>query len=186
MAMLRRWGLLGCFAATLALATPAGARDDAATYRLAERLVSAVNAVRARAGLSRIALSPHLGLVAQALAEDLAARRTLSHEDGKGAGLAARLARAGYRYAVAVENLAAGFATPEETVAQWMTSPGHRANMLEPHVTEAGVGFVERLADRPGKGYRYYWALDMAKARVDGASGRGATLDQPQARVLRP
>ena len=34
----------------------------------------------------------------------------------------------------------------------WMNSPGHRENILNPDLTELGVGFYQ------GSGsYRYYW-----------------------------
>ncbi len=51
------------------------------------------------------------------------------------------------------ENIAAGYATPEETVAQWMESPGHRANILNEDYTELGVGYFYREDSE----YRHYW-----------------------------
>ncbi|TXK87566.1 sporulation protein, partial [Parageobacillus sp. SY1] len=36
-----------------------------------------------------------------------------------------------------------GQRTPQEVVAAWMNSPGHRANILNKNYTHIGVGFEE-------------------------------------------
>lgn len=59
-------------------------------------------------------------------------------------------ANAGTYYAG--ENIAAGNATAAATVEQWMNSPGHGNNILNPNYTHLGVGYV----NTPG-GYRHYW-----------------------------
>ncbi len=51
------------------------------------------------------------------------------------------------------ENIAAGQWTPEEVVADWMNSPGHRANILNGKFTKLGVGYVYV----PGDMYGHYW-----------------------------
>ena len=64
----------------------------------------------------------------------------------------------GYRYCTVAENLALnldsrGFETRQlarNAVEGWKASPGHRANMLRPHVTEIGVAVV-RAPDRDPK-----------------------------------
>jgi len=42
----------------------------------------------------------------------------------------------------AAENLARGYPTADSTVAAWMASPGHRANILDPALTQVGVAAV--------------------------------------------
>ena len=64
----------------------------------------------------------------------------------------------GYRYCLVAENLAMnldsrGFETralARDAVEGWKNSPGHRANMLQPTVTEIGVA-VARAPDRDPK-----------------------------------
>ena len=46
-----------------------------------------------------------------------------------------------YPVADMAENIASGHLTPEEVVAGWMDSDGHRENILDPYFTELGVGF---------------------------------------------
>lgn len=47
------------------------------------------------------------------------------------------------------ENVASG-QQPNQVVAAWMNSPGHRANILNPRYTEIGVGFAR---DASGRSY---------------------------------
>ncbi len=46
----------------------------------------------------------------------------------------------GYDYRMLAENLAFGYLTPQAVVQAWMNSPGHRANILNPNLTQVGVG----------------------------------------------
>lgn len=46
--------------------------------------------------------------------------------------------KVGYDYAYAGENLAQGFDTSAGVNTGWMNSPGHRANILNPHYTDVG------------------------------------------------
>ena len=39
------------------------------------------------------------------------------------------------------ENIAMGQITPAEVVRDWMNSPGHRANILDPSYVYIGVGY---------------------------------------------
>lgn len=48
------------------------------------------------------------------------------------------------------ENVAYGQKTPQEVMQAWMTSPGHRRNILNPRYTQIGVGSVNN-------GRSIYW-----------------------------
>ena len=54
-------------------------------------------------------------------------------------------------YMFAGENIAAGFRTPEEVIAGWFASEGHRENMLSADYNRVGVGCYK-------VGERNYWA----------------------------
>jgi uncharacterized protein YkwD len=69
--------------------------------------------------------------------------------------LAERAAEFEYEYWMIGENLAAGQTSPEQVVADWMASPGHRENMLGETYTEVGVGL------RQGGDYGLYWVLEF-------------------------
>lgn len=53
------------------------------------------------------------------------------------------------------ENIAAGYRTPNEVVAGWMNSAGHRANILNPNFEELGVGYI--YFDNDPNAYCHYW-----------------------------
>ena len=68
-------------------------------------------------------------------------RNYFEHENPDGEDAADRIARAGYEWTAIGENIAKGQPTPAEVMADWMTSPGHCANILEPLFESQGVGF---------------------------------------------
>lgn len=49
----------------------------------------------------------------------------------------------GYPHRLAAENLAAGYESVESLVDGWMSSPGHRANMLSPLLRDLGVAVID-------------------------------------------
>jgi uncharacterized protein YkwD len=154
--------LLACLV-TAVLAT-AAARADEAEVAIAARLLTLVNATREREGLLPLRIDARLMQAAQGLADDLAARRVLSHTDRRGGRPPARFARVGYAYSIAEEAVAGGQASCEEVVAAWLASPSHRAILLDPGAVDAGVGYVFRVDDKPGRGLGYYWVIDLGRA----------------------
>jgi uncharacterized protein YkwD len=120
------------------------------------RIVELVNAERAKAGCSRVTLDASLTKAAQAHSNDMAAHRNMSHTGSDGSSPGDRLTRAGYTWRTYGENVAYGYATPERVMAGWMSSPGHKANILNCAFKEIGVGLAQ-----PDN----YWTQDFATAR---------------------
>ena len=115
-------------------------------------MVELTNAERAAAGLAPLTASPQLSDAARAYAGILAGGDCFAHTCGPVPGLADRGERAGYTGWTSLgENLAAGQPSPEEVVREWMASPGHRANILDPAFAEIGV------ATATGGPYGIYW-----------------------------
>ena len=100
-----------------------------------------VNAERQRAGLTQLRPSPNLNRAAAWKSEDSsAAPPNFSHTDSLGRSPFQRVKDCGYPGSGAGENIAYGYATPEEVVQAWMASSGHRANILNRSYVVAGVG----------------------------------------------
>lgn len=57
------------------------------------------------------------------------------------------------------ENIASGQATPEDVMKSWLSSAGHKANILSPEYTKMGLGYSEGLSNGQ---YRGYWAQEFA------------------------
>ncbi len=120
-------------------------------------IVSLTNEVRAEAKLAAVAPNSLLSKAARAYAEYLARTGQFSHTaDGKEP--AKRAEAAGYKYCEIGENLALhqdsrGFEARDlaaKAMTGWINSPGHRANLMAPFVTEIGVG-VAKAADAAPK-----------------------------------
>ena len=57
----------------------------------------------------------------------------------------------GIRFSSAGENIAMGQSTPAQVMNSWMSSEGHRSNILNQNFTQIGVGLAK------GGSGRYYW-----------------------------
>ena len=116
-------------------------------------LLRLTNLERQKVGLPPLKLSSQLSRAAQAHSLDMADKRYFSHTGLNGLSMVDRAKASGYKYSALGENIAAGRATPEGTVRQWMNSYGHRANILNSKFTEIGFGY----ANAPNSPYRHYW-----------------------------
>lgn len=120
------------------------------------RIVELVNAERGKVGCSALTLNATLSKVAQAHSEDMALHQNMSHSGSDGSSPGDRITRAGYTWSTYGENVAYGYASPEQVMAAWMASPGHKANILNCAFKEIGVGLAQPDA---------YWTQDFATAR---------------------
>lgn len=59
-----------------------------------------------------------------------------------------RIVAAGYAYASAAENIAAGHSSAAAVMNGWMNSSGHRANILSTGVNELGIGHYQQAGDQ--------------------------------------
>jgi len=150
----RAWVVLGA-----PLSPPASADAAAVSRRLLE-LVNEARADARRCGWKRfkaappLSLSEVLGRAARAQADDMARHGSLSHAGSDGSTPAGRATRAGYRWKLVGENIAAGQATPEQVVAEWLESPGHCSNIMDPAYAEMGVAFAYEARSEKG----IYWS----------------------------
>jgi uncharacterized protein YkwD len=131
-----------------------------------ERVIAALNALRARQGLAPVAASPALRAIARRHSADMAAHGEVAHVLPGTGDLAARLRRGGVGYRRAVENVARA-ATGLEAHEVAAESPAHRANMLDPAVKLAGVGIART---RAGAGEPVVY---LTQILIDPAARRG-------------
>ncbi|MFE5215780.1 CAP domain-containing protein [Streptomyces sp. NPDC056626] len=115
-----------------------------------------VNAERAKAGCQPLTLNSTLTKAAQAHSADMAAHQNMSHTGSDGSTPGDRITRAGYTWSSYGENVAYGYSTPEQVMDGWMTSPGHRANILNCSFKEIGVGLAQPNS---------YWTQDFGTAK---------------------
>ncbi|MEU6383651.1 CAP domain-containing protein [Streptomyces bauhiniae] len=140
---------------TATAATPSTPQPAATASGDVARVVELVNAERAKVGCSPVKLNSTLTKAAQDHSADMAAHNTMSHTGSDGSDPGSRITAAGYRWSAYGENVAYGYATPEQVMAGWMDSPGHRENILNCSYQEIGVGLAQ-----PGS----YWTQDFGTA----------------------
>jgi uncharacterized protein YkwD len=149
------------FLAALALA---GCGAPTARYAVHEvpvdgaRAAALVSQYRAAHGLGSVSVDNRLTRVAAAQARGNAELGELSHEVG--GAFPVRLASFGAAdRARAAENLAAGSATLDGTLAQWKASREHNRNLLMRDARHMGIARV----DAPGARMKHFWALVLAE-----------------------
>jgi uncharacterized protein YkwD len=98
-----------------------------------------------------------LRAVARAHSTDMGTRRYFDHNSLDGRTPFQRMMAAGYNSSPMGENIAAGNATAEATVTQWLNSPGHCRNIMNPSFRALGVGY----ANVAGSQYRHYWTQNF-------------------------
>jgi uncharacterized protein YkwD len=125
-----------------ARATPAPAGGEVRSNAAGDEIVVRTNVERQKLGLPALARSAALMSAAQLQANQMAALNKMAH-DLPGASYPSpddRLDAVGYRMSASGENVAEGYPSPTAVVAGWMTSPGHRENIVSTRFTEMGAG----------------------------------------------
>jgi len=125
----------------------------------AQKLLQRINHERMARGISALTNSFPLNAIAQSHASDLARNNMRGHTGSDSSKLVDRLQRIHYSVRAAAENAAYGFLQPLKVLKQMMGSTEHRANILNPYLTEAGVG----LAVNDSSNFRYYWVVTFAR-----------------------
>jgi uncharacterized protein YkwD len=124
---------------TATISAPVVGPTPTATY--ADRVLALTNAERTSRGLRALAFSRCADGYADSWARALSLAGSLSHQPLSPI-LSACAARG------VGENVAFGNVTPEQLVAMWMNSAGHRANILNAAFTHLGVGDVTTSTGR--------------------------------------
>ncbi len=109
----------------------------------AQTLFESANHERAAKGLAPLKWSATLAEAAHLHAQLMAAKSTLSHQLPGEPGMADRASQAGARFSSLAENVAEG-PSAESIHQQWMKSPPHRANLLDPQLDSVGIAVAER------------------------------------------
>ncbi len=101
-------------------------------------IISLINQARASANLSTLTVNSQLTIAAQGHSADMACNNFLGHTGSDGSYLTDRIRRTGYPGGS--EIIAIG--TPQNAIDQWRADPGHWDFVLNPAITEIGVGYA--------------------------------------------
>src|SRR5262245_32262603 len=119
-------------------------------------IIEMTNAFRKKHKLAAVRTNPQLEAAARAYAEVLARGLDLSHTLEETTP-ATRAQEAGYDSCQIAENLAmasytGGFSVSDcanRAMRGWESSPGHRHNLMLPHLTDIGVAVMRASPDEP-------------------------------------
>lgn len=140
------------FVAKAATAAPSNASGE--DHAFEQRVLELINEERRKAGLGAVAYNGTLDNAAEKHASHMSLVGKMAH-DGIGDGDPGERARAeGWRKAWG-ENVATGQTSPEQVVREWMNSPTHRKNILDPSFRNMGVAYVTAANGRS------YWAQEF-------------------------
>jgi len=128
--------------------------------QLEQEILEIVNQVRAEGAtcggqqmppVGPLMMDPNLQCAARMHSLDMDDRNFFSHDNPNGEGPSERMDAAGYMGRGWGENIAAGSASAEGTMNQWMNSAGHCRNIMSDGYTMFGVGY------HPGGEYGHLW-----------------------------
>jgi len=153
---------------------------DYATDLSISELLQDTNDQRVANSLGGLTLNAKLNQAAQAKADDMAARDYWAHNTPEGNPPWVFFTNAGYQYQTAGENLAYGFDSSSHTVAGWMASPGHRANILNTSYSEVGFGYAN-AANYQGTGPETIIVAEYASPQVLAAAPAAPPAAVPSA-----
>ncbi|ALF11186.1 CAP domain-containing protein [Parageobacillus thermoglucosidasius] len=117
--------------------------NEAGLKAYEQQVVDLTNKERAKYGLPPLKVDAALSKVAREKSRDMAVNHYFSHNSPTYGSPFEMMKKFGISYTAAGENIAKGQRTPQEVVAAWMNSEGHRANILNKNYTHIGVGFEE-------------------------------------------
>ena len=152
---------------TITAGTYDGTRRDTITVTVVEspklrweyEVLSLVNQERVRNGLEKLTWGDTCADAAEIRAHELVSLYAHTRPDGSSWDTACESPGTGAKY-VEGENLVVGSSavSPETTVAAWMNSEAHRANILNPDFTKLSVGFYFDASTQ----YKTHWSQYFA------------------------
>ena len=135
--------------------------------RRIERIENYVNRVRSQArscGADTYPAAPavtwnqKLYLAAQTHSSDMAENNFFNHKNLQGLSPSDRVSNENYKWKSVAENIAGGTDTPEQTIEQWLSSPGHCYNLMNSSHTQIALACKRNnISD-----YRIYWTMILA------------------------
>jgi uncharacterized protein YkwD len=151
-------------AASTATSVPAGcAAEQDAT--IITTLLSLINQARTNQGLATLSIDDRLNNAAQSHSLDMGCKDFIDHIGSNGSRWNDRIAAQGYNFAHTSENIYVGNpafgGSPQGAFEWWMNSPVHRANILNPKVTQIGIGYVFVAQSS----YGGYYTLNFARPK---------------------
>ena len=118
--------------------TPIPSADEGFNSAYEDEVIRLVNVQRTNYGLAPLTKDEGAAAAAHIRAKEIVISFSHTRPDGSSCFTAA--SELGVSYKAAGENIAYGYASPEQVVNGWMNSEGHRKNILSSSFSKIGVG----------------------------------------------
>ncbi len=123
-----------------------------------ERASGAICGGRAFGSAPPLVFNAELTQAARGHSEDMAVLAFFDHDSPDGREFSDRIAAANFTGGFPIgENIAVGYANPQQVVDGWMESPGHCENIMNPDFRTLGTGYY---AD-PLSEWTHYWTQNF-------------------------
>ena len=138
--------------------------------QIRQRALELINAARAESrmcGTVSYAAAPpvtwnsKLAQAARKHSNDMASNNFFSHTGSDGSSIGNRVTNTDYQWRTVGENIAAGQTSVAQSVEDWVGSPGHCRNLMNPGFTEVALMCVENR----GSDYTRYWTNVLGTQR---------------------
>lgn len=107
-----------------------------------KKVIELTNEIRQKVSASLLKENQLLDQAAYKKAQDMLVQQYFAHVGPNGKDLADWITTSGYKYDIAGENLAMGFANAADVVNAWTKSPTHYSNLVDPDFVDIGVSMV--------------------------------------------
>ncbi|GGO04007.1 CAP domain-containing protein [Saccharibacillus kuerlensis] len=105
------------------------------------KVIYLVNLERRKAGLKSLSINTKTSRASSLKAKDMSRKNYFNHTSPTYGSPFNLLKLQKISYRTAGENLAMGQRSPESVMKSWMSSPGHRKNILNPNFKSIGVSY---------------------------------------------
>jgi uncharacterized protein YkwD len=127
------------------------------------QVLTLINQARASNGLASLNADQKLAQSALVHSTDMACTDFVDHSGSNGSSWYDRITAQGYVYSSATENIYVGNpqfgGTPQGAYEWWMNSQIHRDNILDPKMTDIGVGYIFNTDSE----YGGYYTVNFAR-----------------------
>ncbi len=137
------------------------------------KIIAPLNLERATEGLPILEYNDRLAATGRGHALDMALHDYSSHDRRDGRKFYECVFGNGYPVSKCGENIAVGLATAEEAFECLISSPGHRANIIDSDFTQIGVGHAINQTSR----FHHFWAQDFGAGLSKRQWSSGLDLD---------
>ena len=136
-------------------------------------LINLINNDRKKNGLKALKIDAEVTDLARKKSEDMKNNNYFSTKSPNYGEFTDMLKASNIKYRTAAEKIAGGYQSAQEVFNNWLKEPDFRKSILEPNLTDIGVGYASG-----GGEYRYYWSLWLIEKPAPISDGNKSSYEK--------